>query len=198
MTEERGIVSTETVEIMETEFDPIDEEVHNHEIDDELVALIDAVPQINYESEDALTLQREGALAVKEIANEFDREGRIEDKNLIATVLVRMQDLQVRDFALGITDDDNIESMCALWKYLLSYAPEGLVAPVATLLSVNCYENEDTDMAEAALNRAFEDDPEYGLAKLLRRTYSAGWPSDSFQRMREELHPKVCHKLFGE
>ena len=186
------------LEVMEKEFDPIEEEVHQHEIDDELQALIDAVPTINYEAEDALAMQRAGALAVTEIANEFDREGRIENKQLIATVLVRLRDLQVRDFALGITNDENIEALCGLWKYLLTYAPTGLVAPVATLLSVNCYENDDTEMAMAALNRAFEDDPEYGLAKLLRRTYSAGWPSDSFQRMREELHPKVCHKLFGE
>ena len=183
---------------MEKEFDPIDEELHNHEIDDELVALIDAVPQINYEAEDSLTLQREGAKAVSEIANEFDREGRIEDKQLIATVLVRLQDLQVRDFALGITNDENIEAMCGLWKYLLSYAPVGLVAPVATLLSVNSYENEENELAFAALDRAFEDDADYGLAKLLRRTYNAGWPSDAFQKMREELHPKVCYKLFGE
>ena len=146
------------LEVMDKEFDPIEEEVHLHEIDDELQALIDAVP----------------------------------------TVLVRLRDLQDRDFALGITNDENIEALCGLWKYLLTYAPTGLVAPVATLLSVNCYENDDTEMAMAALNRAFEDDPEYGLAKLLRRTYNAGWPSDAFQRMREELHPKVCHKLFGE
>ena len=186
------------LEVMDKEFDPIEEEVHQHEIDDELQSLIDAVPTINYEAEDALAMQRAGALAVTEIANEFDREGRIENKQLIATVLVRLRDLQVRDFALGITNDENIEALCGLWKYLLTYAPTGLVAPVATLLSVNCYENDDTEMAMAALNRAFEDDPEYGLAKLLRRTYNAGWPSDAFQRMREELHPKVCHKLFGE
>ena len=126
------------LEVMDKEFDPIEEEVHLHEIDDELQALIDAVPTINYEAEDALAMQRAGALAVTEIANEFDREGRIENKQLIATVLVRLRDLQVRDFALGITNDENIEALCGLWKYLLTYAPTGLVAPVATLLSVNC------------------------------------------------------------
>ena len=81
------------LEVMDKEFDPIEEEVHLHEIDDELQALIDAVPTINYEAEDALAMQRAGALAVTEIANEFDREGRIENKQLIATVLVRLRDL---------------------------------------------------------------------------------------------------------
>jgi len=69
---------------------------------------------------------------------------------------------------------------------------------VAALFSAISYERGDGALAARALERAFNDDSNYPLAKLLRRVYTAGWPPESFANMRLELHPKICAALFSE
>ena len=158
---------------------------------------LDRISGIDYEGDEVVELQREAALAVNDLALEFSEKGICQTLPLIALVLVRLHDLQVRDYAMGITNEENIDSMWAMWRWLLKSAPEGYVAPVATLFAVTSYERGEGAMAQRALDRALEDDPKYALAKLLRRSFAAGWPPSSFAQMRAELHPKVCEKLFG-
>jgi hypothetical protein len=99
---------------------------------------------------------------------------------------------------MGITDAENIETLWSMWRWVLRIAPKGYVAPIASLFSAVSYEKGDGALAQRSLDRAFDDDPKYPLAKLLRRVYAAGWPPESFTRMRADLHPKVCASLFGE
>ena len=80
----------------------------------------------------------------------------------------------------------------------MKIAPAGYVAPVATLFSAVNYERGDGSMASKALDMAFADQANYPLAKLLKRVYAAGWPPESFAKMRTELHPKVVATLFGD
>ena len=80
----------------------------------------------------------------------------------------------------------------------MKIAPEGYIAPVATLFSAINYERGDGSMASKALDIAFKDQQNYPLAKLLKRVYAAGWPPESFAKMRAELHPKVVATLFGK
>ncbi|MDA2997454.1 MAG: hypothetical protein O3C24_03585 [Actinomycetota bacterium] len=49
----------------------------------------------------------------------------------------------------------------------------------------------------ARAHGAIGDCPNYPLALLLRRVFSAAWPSSSFAAMRAELHPRICATLFG-
>lgn len=176
------------------------ESISAQQDDAELKSLIKKIKKINYEKDKAEVrkLQREGALAINDLAAEFAEKGISQDKVLIALVLKRLFDLQVRDYAMGIITEENIETMWQMWRYLLRVAPAGYVAPVATLFSAVNYERGDGSMATKALDRAFEDDKDYPLAKLLRRVYTAGWPPDSFAKMRSELHPKVIAALFGQ
>jgi hypothetical protein len=166
--------------------------------DPELAKLVKAIKEIDYESDNQKLLQRVGALAVNDLAGTFARDGICEDKKLIALVIARLQDLQVRDYAMGITDAENIETLWSMWRWVLRIAPKGYVAPIASLFSAVSYEKGDGALAQRSLDRAFDDDPKYPLAKLLRRVYAAGWPPESFARMRADLHPKVCASLFGK
>ena len=166
--------------------------------DVELRALIGLVPEIDYESGEHFKDQRAGALAFNDLVEIFTRDGISSYKALIALVLVRLRDLQVRDYAMGITDAENIDGLWAMWRWLLRIAPSEYVAPVASLFSAICYEQGDGALAAKSLDRALLDDPRYPLAKLLRRVYAAGWPSESFANMRRDLHPKVCAALFSE
>ncbi len=157
-----------------------------------------AVPEIYYDSHDVRACQRNGAVAVTTLLAQFQAHGQSEDKDLIALVLARLQDLQVRDYAMGITTSENIDALQSMWHWLMRVAPKGYIAPAATLFAALAYENGDGALAGRALDRAFEDDLTYSLAKLLRRVFAAGWPPESFTKMRGELHPKICAAIFGE
>ena len=146
---------------------------------------------------DLNNLQRDGATAVIDLANDFITNGISTDQDLIAHVLGRLSEIQVRDFALGSHDGESAVGYQSMWMHLLRSAPPGFVAPVACLAAAIAYEHGDGALARAALDRAFVDSPTYSLALLLKRVFSAGWPPQSFAQMRGELHPKVCAAIFG-
>jgi hypothetical protein len=146
---------------------------------------------------DLNALQRDGATAVIDLAGEFTAGRGSEDLELTARVIGRLSDIQVRDFALGSHDDENIDSYFLMWRQLLRMAPVGQVAPVASLFAALAYESGDGALAHRALDRALADINGYTLALLLRRVFTAGWPPQSFAAMRRELHPKVCSGIFG-
>ena len=142
-------------------------------------------------------LQRDGATAVIDLANDFIAHGISTDQDLIAHVLGRLSEIQVRDFALGSHDGESADGYRTMWMHLLRSAPPGFIAPVACLAAAIAYEYGDGAQARAALDRAFTDAPTYSLALLLQRVFTAGWPPRSFAEMRSELHPKVCAAIFG-
>ena len=152
---------------------------------------------ISSDSEEINDLQRDGATAIIDLAGEY-REGRgAEDRELVARVIGRLSEIQVRDFALGSHTDETTEHYWAMWRDLLLIAPRGFVAPIASLFAAMAYERGEGALAHKALDRALADDDQYSLALLLRRVFTAGWPPQSFTAMRAELHPKVVAGIFG-
>ena len=153
--------------------------------------------EINYEGDDVLKLQRLGAIAINQLVASFAKGGADEDIELIAIVLVRLKDLQVRDYAMGLLSEENIDQQFNLWYWLMNIAPTGYIAPVACIFAVCAYESGESDLAHKALDTAFADQSDYPLAILLRRVFYANWPAESFAAMRAQLHPKICAALFG-
>ena len=152
---------------------------------------------ISSDAEEINDLQRDGATAIIDLAGEY-REGRgAEDRELVARVIGRMSDIQVRDFALGSHTDETADSYWAMWRDLVRIAPRGFVAPIASVFAALAYERGEGALAQKALDRALADDEKYSLALLLRRVFTAGWPAQSFTAMRKELHPKVVAGIFG-
>ena len=153
--------------------------------------------QVSSSVADLSKLQRDGATAVIDLAGEF-ASGRIgQDLELTARVIGRLSDIQVRDFALGSHDEENVDTYFQMWRHLMRIAPKGFIAPVASLCAALAYESGNGALAHRALDRALEDVNGYSLALLLRRVFTAGWPPASFAAMRRELHPKVCAGIFG-
>jgi hypothetical protein len=107
-----------------------------------------------------------------------------------------LSDIQVRDYALGSHNDENLSTYLAMWHNLTIIAPAHFIAPVACLFASLAYENGDSELALKAIERALHDDPAYSLAILLRRVFKAGWPPRSFSAMRAELHPKIVATIF--
>jgi hypothetical protein len=167
-------------------------------MDLELNELVSLVSEIDYESGDFQLLQRAGALAFNDLVEEFTRTGTCKNKALLALVFVRLADLQVRDYAMGFTTPENIETVSSMWRWLLEIVPNGHIAPVAALHSAISYEQGNGEIALISLAKALEDQKSYPLALLLSRVYAANWPPESFATMRKDLHPKVCAALFSE
>jgi hypothetical protein len=152
---------------------------------------------VESDAEEINDLQRDGATAVIDLAGEFEEGRNTEDRELVARVIGRMSDIQVRDFALGSHTPETTDWYWQMWRELLVMAPRGFVAPIASVFAALAYERGEGALAQRALDRAFADDEKYSLALLLRRVFSAGWPAESFTAMRKELHPKVVAGIFG-
>ena len=153
--------------------------------------------KVSDKAKDLTKLQRDGATAVIDLAGEFALGRGGEDLELVARVIGRLSDIQVRDFALGSHTDEDIDNFFLMWRQLMRMAPVGCVAPIASLFAALAYESGDGALAHRALDRALADSNGYSLALLLRRVFTAGWPPESFAAMRRELHPKVCAGIFG-
>ncbi len=165
--------------------------------DDEKWAARIAKFKVSDKAKDLTQLQRDGATAVIDLAGEFALGRGGEDLELVARVIGRLSDIQVRDFALGSHTDEDIDTFFLMWRQLMRMAPIGSVAPIASLFAALAYESGDGALAHRALDRALADINGYSLALLLRRVFTAGWPPESFAAMRRELHPKVCAGIFG-
>lgn len=161
-----------------------------------LLTELSNICEIDYE-QDPTPFQRQGAEAVIDFIADFAADGLVRDKRLIALVLTRLKDLQVRDFALGSVSIENLQLYFNAWNWLLSCAPQGYVAPVANLLAAVAYEKGDTTLAHHALDQACDDDPNYAMTGLLRQVFSAGWSPSTFAVMRAELHPRICDAIFS-
>lgn len=148
------------------------------------------------QSADLNLLQRDGATAVIDLSMQFADRGYNCDIELMAQVLGRLSDIQVRDFALGTHSQTTFDTYWSMWLYLMRIAPVGFVAPVACLFATLAYERGDTELAYRALDRATSDQPQYSLTILLRRVFASGWPAGAFAAMRMELHPKVTAGIF--
>ena len=141
--------------------------------------------------------QQDGATAILDLASDFQPSLIESDPELAARVIGRMSDIQVRDFALGCYNEQSFAKHFQMWSTLVELAPQGFIAPIATILAAMAYESGDEVLAYISLERAFADDGTYALAGLLRRVFTAGWPATSFVQMRSELHPKVISTIFG-
>lgn len=161
-----------------------------------LEELVRKIQPVEY-SHDPTPFQRQGAEAFLDFLSDFESDGICRDKNLLALLLVRLQDLQVRDYALGCVTEERIGSFFDALRWLMRIAPEGYVAAPATLFAAVAYERGEGALAQRALDRALRDNPTYSLATLLRQVFSAGYRPELFGAMRSELHPKVCDAIFS-
>jgi hypothetical protein len=166
------------------------------EEDQVLLEMIGRILPIDYES-DPIPEQRSGAEAVVDFLHDFAIDGICKDKRLIAKLLVRLRDLQVRDYALGTVSEEDSDLHYCAWRWLMRRAPIGYVAAPAVIFAAICYERGDGALANLALERAKLDQPDYPMARLLSQVFRSGQPPTLFRELRAELHPQVCTALFS-
>jgi hypothetical protein len=151
---------------------------------------------ISEDAEEIAELRRDGVETMDLLLDEFRMGLGASERTLVARMIGRMSDVQVRDYAMGVHSEDTFDLYFTMWRELLRRAPRGFVAPIACIVAAMAYESGDGALAQKALDRALTDDEQYPLAALLRRVFNAGWPPESFAAMRAELHPKVVASIF--
>ncbi|WP_104523340.1 DUF4192 domain-containing protein [Blastococcus atacamensis] len=91
----------------------------------------------------------------------------------LARLAWAVRDVRVRDRALALALGDDAAAAEALWTECTRRAPAPLDAAPATLLAVSVWLRGDGAMANVALERALDSDPELSLAQLLRQGLDA-------------------------
>jgi len=106
-------------------------------------------------------------------------------------------DIQVRDFLLGIPVHYSMVECATLLKRLVDIADPQEAVPFATILAAYAYEMEDHQTVKDSLSFAFNVNPTYTLTTLLMKVMASGWPKEAFKKMREELHLKVMASCYS-
>ena len=104
-------------------------------------------------------------------------------------------EIQVRDYLLGLPITFPLDTCKAFLTYISESIDGADRYSVDTVLSAYFYETEDMEISVGYLSSALDIKSGYPLANLLQRVMSAGWPSESFVQMRNELHPKVLESI---
>ena len=104
-------------------------------------------------------------------------------------------EIQVRDYFLGMPDTYSLDTCLSFVKYLGSSVSDTDIHALATIASAYEYENGNMATAMILLASVLEMKSDYPLANLLQRVTQAGWPASSFAEMRKELHPQVVKSL---
>ena len=115
--------------------------------------------------------------------------------DISAIIYAINNEIQIRDYFLGLPDTFSIETCKAFLTYISDSVDESERYSVDTILSAYFFETGNTEMSVALLATALDTKPDYSLALLLKRVIEANWSPDSFRTMREELHPKVIAGL---
>lgn len=144
--------------------------------------------------ETALPTHLEAKSALDTLLDSFQDSRMIEETAIKTATLGISNSIQIRDYALGaigleLDSEDSVSFIKAL------EAIGGESAGLSAIKAAYLYECEETIEANLALNKSLELQNGYSLALLLRRVFSAGWPTASFRAMRNELHPKVIEGL---
>lgn len=118
------------------------------------------------------------------------------DAETTAKVLLAMQDIQVRDYAMGLVNPDNFDHYQRTFQWLTKVAPNSCKNAPTAILALSYYELGDNELALKTLDPI--QNKGYSLAILLSRVFQSGWPVGAFAGMRAELHPKVTEGIFGK
>ncbi|MEV4252129.1 DUF4192 domain-containing protein [Spirillospora sp. NPDC049652] len=110
-----------------------------------------------------------------------------------AMLTVLMTDLRVRDEVwVRLTQDDPPRDL-ALWRAILSRTDPRHAAAPASLLAFLAYTTGDGGLANVALDRAEEADPDYSMAALIRAIIALGVPP---KKARLKITPEELTALY--
>jgi hypothetical protein len=117
-----------------------------------------------------------GIEAVIEAIDTYRRGDRMLAGDALAWLSAMLRNLRVRDDAWARMDPAHKEAHLRLWTDLTRFARPGYIAPAASLLAFVAWQTGNGALANVALDRAVNDNPNYSMAHLLRQAIDSGAP----------------------
>jgi hypothetical protein len=117
-----------------------------------------------------------GRAAVREAIGVYRAGERITEPDAFAALLVGLVNLAVRDDAWARMVPEHREAHLRLWADLVRRASGPWLPAPASLLAFTAWQAGDGTLANVALDRALDADPDYSMARLLREILAAGVP----------------------
>jgi hypothetical protein len=133
---------------------------------------------------------------IKQIADQENEELLVAYDDLVIIAYALENNLQLRDYLMGLTRDGlSVESVAGIVRVLsaLVKCAELPAYPIETVLASYMYRLGDSAGALVMLANGISRD--YSLAKLLLRVFDQGLDPDNFAIMAQELHGKVVEEL---
>lgn len=152
------------------------EETRQAETD--IQTLLSQAPEPQQQAAARQVLQAAGCTAVAEALGASQRGENIPAGPGTAWITVALRDPQVRNDAWARMDPGHGESNLRLWTALTRLARPGYVAAPASLLALAAWQSGNGLIANIALDRALDDDPQYQMAHRIREALDAGVPPE--------------------
>lgn len=121
----------------------------------------------------------------------------LEGLDLDRVILAVNNDLQVRDFLLGLPKFFELAEVMEFIKHMTDSAGDEQKAPFATVLAAFAYESGDIETMKSAIHMMKTHAKDYALSGLIVRVIAAGWPAEQFATMRDGLAIKVAEECYG-
>jgi Domain of unknown function (DUF4192) len=120
-------------------------------------------------------LARRGIHAVTNVVKEYRSGGPVPHPATVAWLLLVLDHLPVRDHAWALMEHSARDAHRRMWLDLTRRACPGYVAAPASLLAFVAWQDEDRDLARAAVDLALDDTEDYSMATTLHTAIN--WPS---------------------
>jgi len=135
--------------------------------------------------------------AVTLIQESIDNVLPLEDERLEKVIFAVNNDLQVRDWVMGMPARFTMEESIEFVKYMAVHTTQQDGVPFVTIYSMFEFERGNIDAAVNMLDYALKVNSNYSLAKLLERMYTK-LPPETVTTMREQLDDKVTADCMSE
>lgn len=121
-------------------------------------------------------------------------DGQFPSAETRAWVIAGLADIRVRDTVLWemASGEQSRRQMIGGLTACLRSAPEGRIAPVATVLAVQHWTSGDGARANACLDRAHGDDPDYSLAAMVATAVGSAMPPSAWTDVMAQLDRDTC------
>lgn len=103
--------------------------------------------------------------------------------------------LWIRDYLVGLPADKGMTNSIKFINYLSSRVPASDRFAYDTVMAIFQYEQGNKEISEHLLELASEVNPNYSMAKLIKRVLQANWPTTEFATMRSQLAGSVKNDL---
>jgi hypothetical protein len=158
---------------------------------DELVAMLRPIPGVQRVRDAIADVGRVPVAAVPDLVADALPHGRFDDETL-ASLLVSMADLAVRDAVWAGFEAGTADAQVELWTDAVQRSPAPYAADSAAVLALAAWLAGHGALAWCAVDRSQEDEPENSLAALVGDLLTDAVPPSAWGRWNDAADEDEC------